>query len=153
MARRRLVGFEQHAEDVVQRALIKWQGISRTKAGSARIEQVVKTEALSILRSTHRTMARDTRVVTDPSSNIGRSHSEQREREQVELTRALIETCKNERITVRRPDVEVLELLLAGYRTAEIVRSTALSRHTVRTSKRLWQRVVELTISASEQAK
>ncbi|MGF1597203.1 MAG: hypothetical protein ACFCVK_09780 [Acidimicrobiales bacterium] len=142
LARRRLVGKEHHAEDVVQRALMKWAAIPTHKRGVARIEQVIKSEAYSWLRSEKRATARDTAVHTDPSSPMAGDRFGTVDDERIVLMRAIVETCRRHGITVRRSDVEILELLMAGYSLSDIVRETGLSRHEVRSSRRMWKDVI-----------
>jgi tetrahydromethanopterin S-methyltransferase subunit A len=66
LARRRLVGFEHHAEDVVTRAVMKWATIPAAKKPVARIEQVIKTEAYSVIRSERRLKEREGKVARNP---------------------------------------------------------------------------------------
>ncbi len=147
LAKRRLVGFEHHAEDVVSLAMMKWARIAPNRGTVARIEQVIKTEAYSFLRSEQRARDRDTKAFGDralPIAGTARPHSDQ---ETVLLRRALAETCRRERAAIRARDIEVLELLLAGFSLSEVVRRTGFTRHQVRTSQKVWQDLLRKTIS------
>lgn len=143
LARRRLVGFEQHAEDVVSLAMMKWARISADRRGIARIEQVIKTEAFSFLRSERRARERDTRAVADRSSALSPDARPHTDQEAAVLLRILLETSRDEGISITALDIEVLHLLLSGYKAAEIVRRTRFSRHQVRTSRQKWQVVLK----------
>ena len=146
LARRRLVGHEHHAEDVVSRAVIKWSTISPEKQSVARIEQVIKSEAFSVLRSEDRSRHRETRVVHDRASGVGGRGQGFGDPELCLLRRALAETCKRESIPITTVDVEVIEALFAGCNVTTIARLMGLTRHEVRRSKRRWQSVVTKTI-------
>ena len=141
LAERRLVGYQQHAEDVVSRALMKWAKISPEKAGVAHIEQVIKTEAYSVLRSLSRSRVRDTGHALHQS---GDGDPAAEERNYVLLRQAMAETCIHHRITITTVDTELLELLLAGLTQEQTRRVMGLPRHQVRRSRAIWQRVVQL---------
>ena len=146
LAKRRLVGYESHAEDVVSRVLIKWSTIPHEKASVARIEQVVKTEAFSFLRSETRAKERDTRVARDPTSAIGRSSIHGQTGHELGLLRAaLAETCKREKIPISTTDIEVIELLFAGHNLSSIARSMGISIYEVKKSRERWRVVCSLT--------
>jgi len=142
LAKRRLVGHEHHAEDVVSRALIKWSMIPSGKASVARIEQVIKSEASSVLRTELRSRQRDTRAVHDPALPTGSTCSRSEGHELRLLRRAAAEVCKREDIHLTTADVEVFELLLIGHSLADVARVTLLSRHQVRRSQRKWRRIL-----------
>lgn len=141
LARRRLVGHEHHAEDVVSRAVVKWRSIPAHMLGVARIEQVIKSEAYSVLRSEQRWRARDTRFVGDPSLHPSWA-SGATDHELSILRRTLAETCKQHRISITDLDVEVLELLFAGLAISAVVRVTGMPRHRIRQSRDKWKRVL-----------
>jgi hypothetical protein len=146
-----LVGSEHHAEDVVSRALIKWTQISPEKRGVARIEQVIKSEAYSVLRSEIRRREREARATRDPTL-VARDRS-RAQRDLCDLRRALGETVKRHAITITSTDVEVLELLFAGLSLSTVVKITGLNRYHVRRSRATWQRVLDLTdLESAEQA-
>ena len=149
LARRRLVGCEHHAEDVVSRALMKWHTISPDKRGVARIEQVIKTEAYSVLRSEHRLRERETRFVRDPVCPSP-AITQRDDHEICLLRRAMAETCKRHDITITTAEVEILELLFGGRTPSAVVRLTGLSRYEVRKARRKWQHIVNLTFLESE---
>jgi DNA-directed RNA polymerase specialized sigma24 family protein len=142
LARRRLVGHEHHAEDVVSRSLIKWARIPESKRGVARIEQVIKSEAYSLLRSIQRARARDTSIALHPAGN---SDPDDGARSLALLRQAMAETCKRHRIPVTDADVELLELLVAGLTQEQAARAMGIPRHEVRRSRATWQRVLRLT--------
>ena len=148
LARRRLVGYEGHAEDVVSRVLVKWSSLSTTKRSVARIEQVVKTEAYSLLRSERRLRDRELRAVADPAVSAAvQSHGE-RAREVALLRLALAETCRREKIHLAPLDIEIFELLLAGFSLTGAAQATGSTMHEVRRSRDRWRHVCELTLSA-----
>ncbi len=141
LARLRLVGFERHAEDVVANAFIKWRGIPPEKASTARIEQVVKTEAMSLLRSERRLRQREQAVTTDRSSEHSawtRSLNEMQE-----LRHALVDTCTKNNIELTRFEVEFLDLTMAGFDHYAIVRHTGVTRYEVRKARDKWRRVIK----------
>ncbi|MCP3990538.1 MAG: hypothetical protein GY724_15780 [Actinomycetia bacterium] len=142
LATRRLVGYEQHAEDVVSRALMKWANIPADRASVARIEQVIKTEAYSTLRELGRSRARDTSYALHPA---GDADPDAAARDYFVLRRAMVETCKRHNFTITTTDVELLELLMAGLTQEQAAKAMELPRHRVRRSRKLWQRVLELT--------
>jgi hypothetical protein len=150
LAKRRLVGLEHHAEDVVSLALIKWSRISSERRGVARIEQVIKTEAYSLIRSERRARDRDTRAHADRSLNATGSVRPHNDHDAVLLRRSLVETSLREGVVLRSVDLEVLELVLAGFSPAEIVRRTDLTRHQVRRSRRTWQDLLRRSMIESE---
>ncbi len=150
MARRRLVGYEHLAEDVVSQALMKWSRIAPSKSRVARIEQVIKSEAYSMIRSEQRRRDRETRVVHDRSSSRHHGGSsldghDPGDQALCVLRQALIATCKREQIRVTAIDTEVLELLFGGCSPAEVARITGLSRYKVRRSRHLWADVAART--------
>lgn len=146
LAKRRLVGLEHHAEDVVARALMKWATIPAGNKSVARIEQVIKTEAYSVIRSEQRLQARQSRYVRDPTSAAGGAGRSSGDLEFCLLRRAIVETCKREGIVLTQYDVEVFELLLAGYDMTGIGRCTGLSRYEVTKARAKWQNVLSMTI-------
>jgi hypothetical protein len=145
LARRRLVGYEHLAEDVVSRSMVRWTAISPDRLAVARIEQVIKSEAYSVLRSEKRARNREARVSGDPANPVLGTASRPGAEELVELRVAIAETCRRENIGIAEHDVEVLELLFAGHTMSEVVRLTGLARHTVKQSRRTWQQVLRLT--------
>ena len=148
LARRRLGGYEHLADDAVSRTLMKWIRIPAHKKSVARIEQVLKTECWSILRSERRTRERETRAATDPSLTSRGEHHVEREMEFRLLRRALAETCERERIRLTVLDVEVFELICCGFNLAEIARSLDAPRHEVRRAQMTWRQVIKLTLSS-----
>lgn len=149
LAKRRLVGFEHHAEDVVSQALVKWTRISASRRGVARLEQVIKSEAYSFIRSERRYRDRDTRVFADRSSPVAGSSLPHNDNDVVLLRLALAETSERAGIAITTDDVEVFELLIAGYSLSEIVRETGLSRHSVKSSRRKLQELLSRTLCES----
>lgn len=150
LARRRLVGHEHLAEDVVSLALMKWSKIPRSKSSVARIEQVIKSEAFSMLRSEQRRRERESRVAHDRSSHrhfgdVGRDDTDPDDQALCELRQALVATCKREKIAITAIDIEVLELLFSGCSPAEVARLTGLSRYRIRRSRHRWASVLAKT--------
>ena len=146
LAKRRLVGFEHHAEDVVSQALMKWTRISASRRGVARLEQVIKSEAYSFLRSERRSRDRDTRVFADPSLPAAGPSRPHNDHDVVLLRLAIAETSRRVGISLTTEDVEVFELLNAGYNLSDIVRLTDLSRHNVKSSRRKLQELISRTL-------
>ncbi|MGI9614219.1 MAG: hypothetical protein ACR2QO_15010 [Acidimicrobiales bacterium] len=147
LAKRRLGGLEHHAEDVVSLALMKWARISTDRRGVARIEQVIKTEAYSFIRSERRARDRDTRAVNDRGLVIGGTERPHSDYDIVVLREALAETIRKTGATVTAVDLEVFELLVAGCSPSDIVRRTDLTRHQVRRSRLAWQELLRRTLA------
>jgi hypothetical protein len=146
LARRRLVGYEHHAEDVVSRSASRWASISQDRRAVARLEQVIKWEAFSQLRSERRARNREQRVLDDPTSAVSAaiSGSGAHELDLILLRVSLAQACEQAQIPISERDIEVLELLFAGHSMADVVRLTGLPRHTVRQSRRTWQQVLRV---------
>ena len=138
LARRRLVGCEHHAEDVLSRAIERWLAISPDHP-TARIETIITSEAYSLLRSEGRRRARERRVVEDRSSPIGKDSLVHHGEDLPLLRRMLADSCRHHGIAITAVDLEVLELLCAGYTIAETARSMELPRHVVKRSRARWQ--------------
>lgn len=139
LARRHLRGYEHLAEDVLQRSVLKWLTIPLDRAGVARIERVVTTEALSIIRSEQRLHRRNQRVFDDPTlSTSGRRPSTPAD-DLVILRHRLVELCRIHRHQLTPFDFEVFELLTAGYSVAEISRRSGIPRHIVKRSVNKWR--------------
>ena len=147
LARRRLVGFEHHAEDVVSLAMMKWARISAERAGIARLEQVIKSEAYSMIRSERRAKERETRVFDDRSSPLGGSTRPHTDQDMVLLRRALAETIASSGLVVTVQDLEVLELLMAGLSISDVVRRTGISRYQVKRSRETLQILLRRTLT------
>jgi DNA-directed RNA polymerase specialized sigma24 family protein len=146
LAKRRLAGYESHAEDVVSRVLVKWQSLSTEKQSVARIEQVIKSEAYSLLRSEQRLKDREVRAVADPAASSGALAANERAHDVGMLRMALAETCRRSGIPMSIVDVEVLEMLLAGYNLAETAQATGLSIYEVKRSRARWRFVCTSTM-------
>ena len=146
LAKRRLGGLEHHAEDVVSQALIKWTRISASRRGVARLEQVIKSEAYSLVRSERRFRNRDTKVFSDRSSSVAGSGRHHVDHDVVLLRLALADTSKRAGIGLTTDDVEVFELLIAGYSLSDIVRETGLTRHKVKSARRKLQELISRTL-------
>lgn len=146
LAKRRLAGNDHLAEDVVQRAMIKWTTIP-VDHPQARIEQVVKSEATSVLRSELRARERDTRATLDPSLAPSRGAQNPSQRDLHELRIALAQTAVSKSIPITSDDLEVLELLFAGWPMTDTVRLTGLSRSRVRRSKSTWKRIAAALVA------
>lgn len=138
LARRRLVGYEHHAEDVISRALERWLAVP-TDHPSARIETIITSEAYSLLRSEKRRSDRERKVVTDRSSIVGNDSHVTTDGGLSLLRTMLVEACFQHGIAIKSLDIEVLELLLSGYSLAEICRLLGLSRHIIKRSRSRWQ--------------
>ena len=138
LARRRLVGWELDAEDVVQLAYIKWSSLDPALDGTARIEQVVKSTADSWRRSDQRRIDREVRYQRLKNSRPEDTLTV------VELSLAVEELehlAFRAGLGVSERDRVVLRLLLEGSPMSEISRETGFSLSQVRTSKSLWQTV------------
>lgn len=147
LASRRLRGHEHLADDVVSRSLLKWTQIPLRKRAVARIEQVIKTECWSVLRSELRARERDTRAAVDPTVGPDRAARHESDVDLQLLRQAVTETCCRERIPLTALDVEVFELLCAGFTLAEAGRALGATRHDVRRSQSTWRRVIGHTLS------
>ncbi len=147
IARRCLVGHEHHAEDAVSRAVVRWLSIPGARQSVARIEQVVKSEAHSILRSERRTKAREERYERD-RSRARCADSASSSFEERALRASLRRVAAANRITLTPFDARVLDLLLAGCSAADAGRRLGVGRHRVRQSRDKWRRVVELSADA-----
>jgi len=139
LARRHLNGFDHLVDDVVSRSVVKWRNISPDKAGVARIERVIASEAKSVLRSEHRARARDTRAYHDPTrAATGRPPTGPTE-DLIELRLALAEICRRQGQSLTSFDLEVFEHLVAGASIADVVRSLDVPRHAVKRSVQRWR--------------
>lgn len=141
-ARRSLVGYEYAADDVVINAVLRWRKISPTKQGVARIEQVVKSEARSFLRSEDRRRHREHRWASD-AVRCGGQPLPWLDHERRMLMRSLLATAARMGIEVTPLDRQVLVLVFCGLRESDMVREIPASRHRVRRSKAKWRRVAE----------
>jgi DNA-directed RNA polymerase specialized sigma24 family protein len=149
LARRRLVGYEHHAEDVVARAMRRWLKIPKDHP-SARIETIINSEAKSLLRSEKRLAARQRRATDDRSSPLWAGRAEQNQFD-LALVRAEIgQVCQRFASQISTVDVEVLEHLFAGFTIAETARSMELQRHEVKRSRFRWR---TLLTAATEEAR
>lgn len=142
VARRWLVGHEHEAEDVVDRAIERWRRVNPDHP-SARLEMLIRSEALSLLRSDDRRRRREQRAAGARSIA---STSDLTQESSLDLLRwELARTCQRDGIEMSATDIEVLELLLAGHTLAETARMMGVERHVVKRSRRRWQPVVEKT--------
>lgn len=142
LAKRRLVGHEHHAEDVVSRALIKWSGLPSPQREVGRIEQVIKSEAFSLLRSEERARERERRAAADRSRGMSDAVADTTSADLRLLREAIAQTCKREGIDLSGRDVEFVELILAGLRLSEAQRTMNASRHEVRKLRDKWRRIL-----------
>jgi hypothetical protein len=143
LARKRLHGSEHHADDVVSRALIKWIGIPADKAGTARIEQVIRSEAYSLLRSESRLHERERRAADDRLPAIT-DVGDDEDLGLVMLRRAMNGALARHDIQIATDDLAILDLLWAGETVAGVAAQLGLSRYAVRQSRERWRRVVRL---------
>lgn len=142
LAERRLVGQQRDAEDVVSRALIKMAHLPKRQRARARIEQIIKTEAYSVLRSEGRAIERDRRAATDRGlSGDGEARIDPAQ-ELVLFRRTLGEAVLRSGEPITDFDTTVIELALAGLNQAEIERSLGCTRSEVRSSVRRWARIL-----------
>ncbi|MEM9132509.1 MAG: hypothetical protein AAF962_00020 [Actinomycetota bacterium] len=147
LARRRLVGHEHHAEDVVSLAAMKWSRLPPAQRAVGHIEQVIKSEAYSLLRSEGRSRRREQTVGEDRS----RPPTGSTNTTDLRLLRvAIAETCRRHRITLTRRDVHFFELLLAGQTLAEAERTMDTSRYEIRKMRDTWRRVLRLTLDEQD---
>ncbi len=144
LARRRLVGNEHHAEDVVSRAAIKWSRLPPAQRAVGHLEQVIKSEAYSLLRSEGRSRRREQTVADDPV----RRPSSSTDTTDLRLLRvAIADTCRRQGITLTRRDVQFFELLVAGQTLAEAERTLGTSRYEIRKMRDTWRRILRLTLA------
>ena len=133
-----LRGAEHHAEDVVTRALMKWRTIPADRQPVARLEQVMKSEARSLLRSERRAQDRERRWAADRALTSNPDEID-RHLELWELTDSLIATARSVAVEIDQDDLVILDLMLQGMRVADICRCTTLTRYQVRRSRAKWQ--------------
>ncbi|MFV0259303.1 MAG: hypothetical protein ACK5PP_12745 [Acidimicrobiales bacterium] len=146
LARQRLVGREHHADDVVNRAILKYTQLPAEQRPRARIEQIIKTEAYSVLRSEQRRRERETGYVSDPSRPSGERRVDAAF-DAVVLRQAIVKTCREADIEVSVIDIEVFELLVVGYSLAEITRMGDFSRHEIVRSRDNWRRILRRVLA------
>jgi hypothetical protein len=138
LASRKLVGYGHLAEDAVSRAFVRWSQLPATTS-RARIEVVVRSEALSLLRSEKRREQRESRVCGDPSSPLSRAaHHDDGHL----LRRVIVVQCRREAIELSAVELEVFELLCAGATIAELTRDLGLPRHRVKAIRDKWRRIL-----------
>ena len=148
LARYRLGQNYHHlADDVVMRTLIKWRQLSPESKARARIEQVIKTEALSVIRSERRLKAREIRAGEDRALAPSQRPSDSTDRNSAELRVLIAHACKKHRIQLTALELEIYEFLNAGLSLSEIERQLHLRRHKVRQIKERWQLVLTLALS------
>lgn len=140
LARRHLVGQEHHAADVVSRALIKWRHIPGEKRGVARIEQVIRSEANSLLRSEKRLKGREARASLDRSRTVSAGSSDH---DWCLLRQALVEVSYRMGVSLSEIDLEVFELLVSGLTMAQVARTMNRPRHLIKASRTKWQRIID----------
>ncbi len=140
LASRRLGGNHHHADDVVARALIRWVMMPKDTTHKARIEQVIISEAYSLLRSEARIRGRERRAGTDPTRAMASWTAP--ETDVPILRHSLSEALEQQESEFENDDLEVLEFLYTGYSIAEICRATDFSRYYVARSRAKWQRLL-----------
>lgn len=146
LARRRLVGYELHAEDVVSRALIRWQSLPKDHP-SARIETLIRSEAFSLLRSEHRRSEREQRAAIDRAREPRAQAPDLGDPTAAVLLRtALAQISARIGIDLGTTDIEIFELLLAGHSIADASRVTGLPRHVIKRSRIRWQAVLRILL-------
>ncbi|MCP4963717.1 MAG: hypothetical protein GY926_00590 [bacterium] len=144
LARRRLGGHTSAAEDIVQQAFIKWTSIDESRADRARLEQVVKTEAASYLRSEGRRKAREIRYATDRARGYQHSDDESAAVD-LRLAAGLLASLARQRdISITTIDVRILTQLLNGETISGIARDLDVTRRVVKQSRQRWQLVARL---------
>ncbi len=139
LSRRRMRTVCEHeAPDVVNRALIKWLSIPDHKLDVARIEQVVKSESDSAVRSTQRRLTRDHRSTTDRHLTAAVRSTEGFGL----LLLALLQTADAIGVEPTEFDLRVLLLLFAGYSMSAIEELVPeKTRHDIRKSRGTWQEI------------
>ncbi|MEM8925742.1 MAG: hypothetical protein AAGD35_19745 [Actinomycetota bacterium] len=147
LARYRLRGHEHHAEDVVSRAVLKWRHLPADQRAVGRLEQVVKSEAFSFLRSEQRAKERDTRVTSDRSISGASAAAAADLRE---LRRAIAQTCQRHEIELTALDVEFFEQIVAGFSMADVARNCGANRYEVRKVRDKWRRILRQLAASNE---
>jgi DNA-directed RNA polymerase specialized sigma24 family protein len=138
LASRKLVGYGYLAEDAVSRALVRWSQLPATTQ-RARIETIVRSEALSLLRSEKRREHRESRVCRDPSSPVGRAaHGD----DGYLLRQVIVAHCRQKAIELSAADLEVFELLCAGATLAELTRELGMPRHRIKAIRDKWRSIL-----------
>jgi hypothetical protein len=123
---------------------MKWSMLPVDKQAVARIEQVIKSEAYSLLRSEHRLHNREARLTGDPTSSAGGPSPSQSDYELGLLRVALAAACEDGRLVITVVDIEVLELLFAGHNLTSTARLTGLSIYEVKKSRDRWRQAYAL---------
>jgi DNA-directed RNA polymerase specialized sigma24 family protein len=142
LAKRRLAGIEHGAEDVVSRAVVRWASLPPRTWPVARLEQVIKSEAASWRRTEHRLAARQLRAGRDPTLRTPMLVPYYLDVDLIVLRRILATASEKQGGAMATRDVEILDLLLAGYSQQEIAKLANCSRDTVRRSRTRWQLVL-----------
>ncbi len=149
LARRRLVGWELHAEDVVSRALLRWQAMPRDLP-RARIETLIRSEAYSVLRSEKRRSEREHRASNDRATAFNHlAHQLVAGDALPTIKLDIARACRQSGIPISALDLEVLELLFAGYTVADATRAMALPRHVVKRSRERWRQILSIALDAA----
>ncbi len=144
LARWRLGGHSSAAEDIVQQAFIKWTSIDESKADRARLEQVVKTEAASYLRSEGRRRTREIRFATD-RARVNRRSDDESLAVDMRLAAGLLASLARRRgISITAIDVLILNRLLDGEAISRIARELHVTRWVVKQSRQRWQLAARL---------
>lgn len=138
LASRKLVGYGHLAEDAVSRAFVRWSQMPATTS-RARIEVVVRSEALSLLRSEKRREQRERRVCGDPSSPL--SHVVHHDDAYL-LRRVIVAHCRREAVALSAVELEVFELLCGGASIAELTVELGLPRHRIKAIRDKWRRIL-----------
>lgn len=143
LARRRLVGYEHLAEDVVSRAAIKWSRLPVESQGRARIETVIRSEAYSMVRAEARLRRREARAASDRALGVAGDGSDL---DMTTVRLAVVDAGPGGSTGLSALDVEVFELLVAGYTVADVERLLGVPRHRVKRSRERLRVVVSAAL-------
>ena len=142
MWRLRGSGAEHLVDDVVSRAMIRWAALPEDTVSSARIEQVIKSEVYSALRSEKRLKGREQRAATDRSAKRSTASPQATDHDMMLIRYSIVQTCNRCHLGLSTKEIEVFELLVAGLSLAEISRLTHLKRHQLRKIRGVWRRIL-----------
>ncbi len=145
LARRRLVGWEADAEDVVHLTYVKWASLSGSTADVARIEQVVKSAADSWRRSDNRRIAREAKY----EGRRARSHDPEADYTEIDLSlmvRELELLAIGFGVSISETDLKILRHLLDGESMTQIAAAMNRSRYEIRQARGRWQHVWKMSL-------
>lgn len=140
LAERYLIGWPHAAEDVVVDACVKWAAMKPRFGSRPRLEQVVKTTAISWSRSEQRRLARQGRHIEYAGAERSNLDQVSHEMDLRLMVQEVTVSAVGAGLRIDDLDRLILRLLLDGESMAEVSRRLGCGRSRVRTSRLLWQR-------------